>query len=426
LRVLYITYYGLRKHLCHTQVIPYLEGLATDGAEVSVLSFEEASGFPSDDLAQNARIEQRLSHSQIRWYRLPYHKSPSLPATAYDVLAGSAYAAHLVRRQQIDIIHARNHIPALMGLVVKWLLGSKLVFDLRGLMAEEYVDAGTWRENSLPYRLVKWVESRSLREADGIVMLTRKLRRLLQQTHALARTSLPVEIIPCCVDTQKYIFSDSDRSTARTQLKIEGKLVLAYTGSLGGWYMAEEMAILFSELLSIVPDAHFLVMTQSPHHLIASHLERLGVPPTSYSVQTLPSDDVPRYLAAADFAVTLIKPCFSKISSSPTKIGEYLASGLPFVTNRGIGDVDELVESQDVGVFAEAFDRTAYRHGITKMLAMLQDRTTIRNRCKRVAQAELSLESIGKRRYRDLYARMFPDEVPASEPQNVATVGAAG
>ena len=28
-----------------------------------------------------------------------------------------------------------------------------MIFDLRGLMAEEYVDAGRWRRGGLPYRL---------------------------------------------------------------------------------------------------------------------------------------------------------------------------------------------------------------------------------------------------------------------------------
>ena len=46
--------------------------------------------------------------------------------------------------------------------------------------------------------------------------------------------------------------------------------------------------------------------------------------------------EVPRYLKAADVAISFIKPCYSKQSSSPTKIAEYLASGLPVVCNAGL------------------------------------------------------------------------------------------
>ena len=408
MRVLYITYYGLLKHLCQTQVIPYLEGLAANGADISVLSFEERTSSPSDEVTQSALIRDRLSESGIRWYPLRYHKRPSLPATVYDVIVGTCYAFYLSRKHKIEVIHTRNHIPALMGLIVKRLLGIKLIFDLRGVMAEEYLDAGTWRMNSLPYRLVKWVEARALRNADGIVMLTKKIREALHSSPGFAQSSPPVEIIPCCVDTRKYSMPESFSSTVRQELKMEGKLVLAYVGSLGGWYMADGMAALFSELSRIAANAHFLILTQSPHQLITAHLQREDVSPADYTILTVASNEVPRYLAAADFAVSFIKPCFSKLSSSPTKIGEYLASGVPFITNRGIGDIDELVTTTKVGVLADAFHRDAYRDAIDKILTMLQDTPAIREHCKRVAHQQFSLDLVGRPRYQRLYSQLFP------------------
>src|SRR4029077_9897771 len=113
------------------------------------------------------------------------------------------------------------------------------------------------------------------------------------------------------------------------------------------------------ELLRIRPQATFLVMTQSPE--IAEELfEREGIPRERYAALTVKSEDVPKFLSAADFAVAFIKPCHSKVSSSPTKIGEYLAAGLPFFSNRGIGDLDDLLEQNAVGVLVESFDGPAY------------------------------------------------------------------
>jgi len=424
LRVLYITYYGLLKHLCQTQVIPYLEGLAANGADVSILSFEERTASRDDELTRSTAIRRRLSESRIRWYPLRYHKRPSLPATAYDVIVGTSYALYLSRKLNVDVIHSRNHIPALMALIVKRLLGTNLIFDLRGVMAEEYADAGTWRQNSIPYRLVKWVESRAFRDADGIVMLTNKIRDALKNSPGLAQSSAPIEIIPCCVDTRKYTASQAHSSSVRRQLQLEGKLVLAYAGSLGGWYMADSMAAFFSELSRMSDQAHFLILTQSPHELITAHLQRENVKTGRYTVLTVPSDEVPRYLAAADFAVSFIKPCFSKLSSSPTKIGEYLASGLPFITNRGIGDIDELVTTKQIGVFTEAFNRDAYRDAIGKMFSMLQESPVIRARCKQIAREEFSLDLVGCPRYRKLYSQLFPAREHLSRAETSAFEGA--
>ena len=63
-------------------------------------------------------------------------------------------------RKGIDVVHARGHVPGLMGLALERLLGVKLLFDLRGLMAEEYVEAGRWRRDGVAFRATKWVEEK--------------------------------------------------------------------------------------------------------------------------------------------------------------------------------------------------------------------------------------------------------------------------
>ena len=53
--------------------------------------------------------------------------------------------------------------------------------------------------------------------------------------------------------------------------------------------------------------------------------------------------EVPVLLSFSNYALFFIKPCYSKISSSPTKHGEIMAMGIPVITNRGVGDVEEIV-----------------------------------------------------------------------------------
>ena len=44
--------------------------------------------------------------------------------------------------------------------------------------------------------------------------------------------------------------------------------------------------------------------------------------------------------------IFFIKPTFSKKASMPTRLGEYLASGVPCLCNTGIGDIDRLFEKE--------------------------------------------------------------------------------
>jgi glycosyltransferase involved in cell wall biosynthesis len=109
-----------------------------------------------------------------------------------------------------------------------------------------------------------------------------------------------------------------------------------------------------------------------------------------------------RYLSAADIAVSLIKNCYSKQSSSPTKNAEYLASGLPIIANRGVGDVDLLIEKYGVGALIADFDAASFLRAFEKIESL----GDVRSRCREAAEKEFDLESIGGKRYRRLYSKI--------------------
>ena len=402
MKALYVSYFGALKHLSKSQIIPYLRGLVRDGVEVWWLSFEERLPDPAEERRQRKAVAAELERQGIAWTPLRYHKRPSLLATVYDTSVGVLVAAYLVVRHRIDVIHVRNHIPALIGLAVRRLVGAKLLFDLRGVMAEEYVEAGVWSPGSLPFRLVKWVEAQALGSADAIVMLTRRIHSSLRDTSAELRANpAPVEVIPCCVDLGCY--RGEGGRAVRTALGLESATIMVYAGSLGGWYMVSEMVDFFIAAQHTFPRLHFLVLTQSPHEILDQELDRRGVAPSRYSVRTVPSSSMPEHLAAADFGISFIRPGYSKRSSSPTKIGEYLASGLPVVTNAGIGDLDDLLQGETVGALVSAHTPEAYQSAATCVAVLLGDREATRTRCRAVAARQLSLESVGWPAYLRIY-----------------------
>jgi glycosyltransferase involved in cell wall biosynthesis len=117
-------------------------------------------------------------------------------------------------------------------------------------------------------------------------------------------------------------------------------------------------------------------------------------------------------LALADFAVCSIKPCLSKIASSPTKIGEYLAAGLPIVYNTGIGDLDEL-EGEGVGVPVRAFRENDYDAATRQVMVLVEDREKTADRCRASAVRHFSLATVGIPRYLRLYAALTGSGTPA-------------
>ena len=403
---LYICYFGLREPLVQTQVLPYLQQLALAGIEVNLLTFEPQlqDKWSSGELADQ---RTQLMNDGINWFSLPYHKSPSLPATVYDILTGAHFARRLIRSAGLDIIHARSHVSAVMGALAIHGTKVRLLFDIRGFLPEEYTDSGLWPPGGYLYRLTKAVESRLLAAADGFVVLTEKARQILFPESNQDARGKPIEVIPCCVDLNHFRGPDpSLRDEMRQRLGVTDRRVVVYVGSLEGWYLTDEMADLLAVMHQQDRRVFSLILTQSPPTMITSRLQERGIRRENYKICKVSPAEIPSYLNAADVAVSFIKPCFSKLSSSPTKMAEYLAAGLPVICNAGIGDLDELIESDRVGVLLRDFNEQSYRRALDELTELEHD-GDLQARCRSSAIARFDLVSIGGARYRRLYERIL-------------------
>lgn len=401
-RVLFISYNGMLDPLGQSQVIPYLRELAQKGVRFTLLSFERAKAFTAEGIAHCEQLRQKLEPHGIEWHWLAYHQRPSIPATIYDVLAGFRKASKLVKRNGIEMVHARGHIPATIALGLKKRFGTKMIFDVRGLMAEEYVDAEHWREGGIPYRITKATERRLFASTDAVVTLTERIWPIIREWEGLRGRTVHHQVIPCCVDLSLFRFSDEDRARRRAELGLGDRFTLVYSGSLDGWYLTEQMVDFFATVLKTRSDAHLLWLTNGSHERVRQLMKSRNVADADFSVLSIPPAAVASYLAAADAGLAFIKRCVSKIASSPTKNGEYLACGLPLIINAGVGDSDALINDWKAGVLIENFSDEEYAaagRSIAKMVAQPE----VRKSARLVAERLFDLRAIGGQRYAALY-----------------------
>ncbi len=408
---LYLCYFGLREPLVQTQVLPYLREIRDGGTVVDLLTFEPepTKNWTKDQIKTE---KASLAAEGIAWHHLTYHKRPSVPATFYDILNGARVVRSLLQSENFDILHCRVHIPALMAMIARKLSRKKpkILFDIRGFFPEEYTDAGVWPEGGWLYRAAKRVEKWLIRESDGFVVLTEKAREILfpeSVESGFNRLGRPVEVIPCCVDLNNFEnVDDADRLEIRQKLGIRDRYVIAYVGSFGGWYMTDEMLDLFSAARENDPKSFAMILTQRGKEGVAEQLRNRGFIESDFLVDSVNPAEIPKYLSAADVAISFIKACYSKQSSSPTKIAEYLACGLPIITNRGVGDLDTLIENHRVGALIEDFNPLSY----LTALAYVTTLENVRDRCRETAVSEFDLHGVGGPRYRLLYNEILIKE----------------
>jgi glycosyltransferase involved in cell wall biosynthesis len=390
--ILYISYDGMLEPLGQSQVIAYLEKLAP-GRRIHLISFEKPADW--SDAGRRAAIQHRLDAAGIAWHPLRYHKSPSAPATAYDIAAGSALAVRLARRHDLRIVHARSYVPAVMALAVKRVAGAKFLFDMRGLWADERVDGGLWPREGKLYRTAKALERRFLLAADHVVTLTRASEEVIRSFDYLVGRAPPISVIPTCADLDRFTIQGPPAGDP---------FVLGYIGSVGTWYLLDEMLRCFRYLAEERPDARLLFVNRHEEQLIRSRAEALGIDQQVLEVTSADHRDMPRQLARMSAGLALIKPAYSKIASAPTKLAEYLGCGVPCLGNTGVGDMADILEGKGVGVAVKGFSRDELTEGVRRLAALARE-PAIRERCRETALELFSIER-GVEAYVHIYGRL--------------------
>lgn len=388
---------GLTEPLLYSQALSYLKSLSLKGLSISIVSFEKRELLTKNNINS---IKEDLNKYGIKWFFMIYHKRFKCFSKPYDIVRGMFFVLYISFKERINIVHARGAFCVLIGSVSFFLLRQKMIFDMRGLMAEEYADAGSWKRSSFIYKFVSKLEQYFARKADEVIILTAKTKDLITSGNRVKNFT----IIPTCVDLDKFnIERRVNSSHIRLTYSLNGKFVLMYAGSLGTWYMLSEMMDFFRELINLRNDAVFFILSQTDKKWIEQYIPHDLKKKTV--IDRVNPENVPDIVSMADVGIFFIKPCISKIASCPTKFAEYLACGLPVIINKGVGDTEEIVKENRIGSVIEGFNVTEYKRAIAQIIELLKEGDALRKCCYDVAYRYFSLRK-GVESYSNIYERL--------------------
>jgi glycosyltransferase involved in cell wall biosynthesis len=387
MRSLFLTYDGLLSPLGQSQILPYLRGLHRKGHEISVLSFERSS----DGLAL-AKLRGELASEKIDWKVLRYHKSPTIPATAFDVMRAMWAARAIIRRKDIQLLHARSYVPMLMALLAA--SGRKIIFDMRGFWADERVEGNLWTltraSHKLLYRMAKRLERVGLQRADHVVVLTYMAHRMLGDIAGAVTALPPVTVIPTCVDLIRFRPA-ADKAAARRELGLPAAPIFVYQGQVGTKYLLSEMVAFVGRARLRWNNLLFLILAPAEHDLVRETCTAAGLAEgVHFRLEALPHGEVARWVAAADAALCFVRPAYSAQAACPTKFAECLACGIPVAANAGIGDIAQVLTENRVGPVVAELTDAAYERALNELEA-LWSHPDISSRCRHTAETCFAL-----------------------------------
>jgi hypothetical protein len=183
----------------------------------------------------------------------------------------------------------------------------------------------------------------------------------------------------------------------------EQDCIISYLGSIGGWYLTNEMMNFCKIVSDKMPYAKFLFISPDSHEVIIAAAAKSGLAADKLIIKRARRHEVPVLLSFSSYSLFFIKPCYSKLASSPTKHGEIMAMGIPVITNSGVGDVAEIVEKYKGGYVLDEFSSASMNTVGEKLMANNSfDKTAIRDGAKEIYALENAVE-----KYRKVYSAIF-------------------
>lgn len=346
-KILYISLTGMTEPLGESQVVQYLVELAKKN-EIYLVSFEK----PHDE-EKRGQLKQRFQKNNIQWKYFAYSNRYGIFSSLWQIFQGFILSSKWGKKENIQIIHARSLVPAVMGMLIKKAHKSKLLYDIRGFAIDEKILDGRLKEGTLLTKLLRKLETKAYKSADHIVTLTHASKKLLIDQYKVPQRKITV--IPTCVNTNLFKPIPSvQKEILKATLGLTSKdIIIINNGSINGSIDFAAVVKLFSAMSRLDSNLKFLFFNRSQHKLIKKYLRKYPLPKTRYQIISLPFEKMNAYLNLADLYVFFIKPSFAKQASLPTKFAEGVACHIYSVTNTQYGDIEYYINQYPIGYLIE-------------------------------------------------------------------------
>lgn len=366
----YVTIDSLSEGVGSSQITPLITRLSTSGLRISLISYEKRK--PSIDLVEH------FDALGVTWSPRPFGSSGP---------TGGLTRLHKVKLDipKTKLIHARSDIPAVSAIASRQ---APVLWDVRSLWADQKRIIQKSLLNNALYGVYRGMESVAARGCIGMSTLSSAVIPILEQRHK--KLPLLRTVVSTTVDLNRFQFSSP----------IPIKIRALFSGTYNQYYDLHLSALFISELRKHVDfETHWARPVESDRDSLGV-TETKVFPATQFEMATL----IPNF----SFGVSVCKmnngP--SLTAAMPTKIAEFLACGRPIVVNKGLGDMDSLIEEFKVGVVLDGTKENLSKSAID-ILELLLD-PELPNRCRALAESNFNMD-VGAQSYLHLYAKMLKE-----------------
>jgi glycosyltransferase involved in cell wall biosynthesis len=322
------------------RIFKMAEALARRGHEVHVVTYH-----------LGVEVKQDL----FKIHRIPevktYHKCSPGPTFQKLLIIDLLLAIKLyqiLRRYDIDLIHAHNYEGLLVSIGVRKLTKHPVIYDAHTILTSElpYYEFGLpkYIRNDIARRLDMAIPNM----ADYVISVTEDIKRELAKFNPVP--PLNISVIPNGVELDHFNINPEQNKEFDTKNKI-----LIYTGNLASYQRIDLLLRAFALVLSQQDDVRLLIISDTPFDEYEPLAEALGI--REYiDMLRLDFASIPRYIVNADVALNSRIEC----PGIPQKILNYMAAGKAIVSFEGSaknlehGNTGLVIENGNINEFSKA------------------------------------------------------------------------
>lgn len=280
-------------------------------------------------------LPNRKTHERIRNYT--------------SFFFSSALAGLGLPKPDVVIATSPQLLCALAGWWIAFWKRVPFVFEVRDLWPESLVAVGAGKEGGLLHRTLGVIAAFLYRHADRIVVVSPAFKDHLIRHWKISPQK--ISIVVNGVETELFRF-DPAADQLRKELKLEGRFLICYIGTIGHAHGLETLISAAEQLRTALPEAMFLLIGEGAEKERIIELARARGLTNIRFLDQKPREEIPAYVSAADVCLVMLKKNELFKTVIPTKLLEYMACERPVVVAVD-GQARQIAEESRGGVFVE-------------------------------------------------------------------------
>jgi glycosyltransferase involved in cell wall biosynthesis len=347
-----------------TRLQSFARHLSKAGHEVIIAT--GMPNYPSGVVfpAYQGRRTMKETIDGITLYRSAYYTAPRNLSNWQQLRSYLSFIPAGIRSGlkagRIDLVIASS--PPIFAIIPAIFLAklrhAKFVFDVRDLWPDELIIYGAIREGSLPVRFIRSIERFGYKNSSLVVCACQGWADAISQRN-VNREHILLAPNGADVDMFKPL---PPVNTYTSQLKLDGKFVVLYSG-LFGIKHGLEVILDTASLLKEQKDILFLLIGGGARlSALKDHANKLGLANVIFGGEHQ-VDEMPWYIACADVCVSSVVGGKLGVKAIPVKIYEYLACEKPVVQAMD-GDGAKILADTGGGIVVPAGDAEGLAKGI--------------------------------------------------------------